>query len=294
MGVEGEAYEVHRADMWPPRGDGSRGRRAPAPLPLYATTRRPLQSRLENVIEVEIGPRLVLVHHDCPVIPPERRPSAADIETLARLSIGSDEAALVAHFEAVKAQEHPYATLLTFLIAPAAMHLGEMWKEDLCDFFEVTLGVGRLQMLMNRLEAPTIAPGKDMDRRALLIALPGETHMLGLRMVGKLMESVGWDVVFEEQRSAEENARTISEKWIGVVGVTVGLQSGLERAARTIAIVRHASMNRDLGVVVGGNAFVDHPELIAQVGADAGGFDAPTAVVLASQLLSRPVGQRRA
>ena len=46
-------------------------------------------------------------------------------------------------------------------------------------------------------------------------------------------------------------------------------------------------MNRNLAVLVGGNAFTDHPELVAQVGADAGGFDAPTAVVLASHLLTR-------
>ena len=48
----------------------------------------------------------------------------------------------------------------TFFIAPAALHLGEMWQQDLCDFFEVTLGVGRLQMLMNRLEPPGTSRGR--------------------------------------------------------------------------------------------------------------------------------------
>jgi methanogenic corrinoid protein MtbC1 len=249
---------------------------------LFATT-----SRLEDLIQVEIGPRLVLVHHDCPVMPPDRRPTPDEIDKLARLSFGSDEAALFSHFEGVKAQQHSLTTLLTFFIAPAALHLGELWQQDVCDFFEVTLGVGRLQMLMTRLEPPGAALGKDGHRRALLVAMPGETHMLGLRMVGKLMDAVGWDVTLEEHGSAEENARTASEKWIGVIGVTVGLPSGLERAARTIAVVKDASMNRNVAVLVGGNAFTDHPELVAQVGADAGGFDAPTAVVLASHLLTR-------
>jgi len=287
MGVEGESYRVGSADLCPPPSEASIVRRSSPASAIFATTRRPLESRLEHVIEIEIGPRLVLVHHDCPVLPPHRRPTLEEIETLARLSIGSDEAALFEHFERVKAQEHPLATLLTFFIAPAALHLGEMWQQDLCDFFDVTLGVGRLQMLMNRVELPVIAQKKDGDRRALLIAMPGETHILGLRMVGKLMDALGWDVMFEEQRSAEDCAQTAAEKWIGVVGVTVGLPSGLERAARTIAIVRDASINRNLAVLVGGNAFTDHPEFVAQVGADAGGFDAPTAVVLASQLLAR-------
>jgi methanogenic corrinoid protein MtbC1 len=286
MGVEGESYLVRCSDLFPPPAEPSKNGRSPPSSPIFATTRRPVQSRLEHVIEVEIGPRLVLVHHDCPVAPPDRRPTPNECEMLARLSIGRDEAALFAYFERVKAQEHPFSTLLAFFIAPAALHLGELWQQDLCDFCEVTLGVGRLQMLMNRLEPPGTARGKDGDRRALLIALPGETHFLGLRMVGKLMDAVGWDVTFEDQRSAEENARTAAEKWIGVVGVTVGLPSGLERSARTIAVVRDASVNRNLAVLVGGNAFADHPELVAQVGADAGGFDAPTAVVLASHLLT--------
>ncbi len=286
MGVEGESYRVRCADVFPPPSDASMIRRPTPRSPIFATTRIPLQSPLEHVIEVDIGPRLVLVHHECPVAPPDRRPTSAECETLARLSIGGNEAALFGYFDQIKSQNHTFATLLAFFIAPAALHLGELWQQDLCDFFEVTLGVGRLQMLMNRLELPGTPQRKDGDRRALLIAMPGETHILGLRMVGKLMDAAGWDVTFEEQRSAEDCAQTAAEQWIGVVGVTVGLPSGLERAARTIAVVRDASMNRNLAVLVGGNAFADHPELVAQVGADAGGFDAPTAVVLASHLLT--------
>ena len=161
MGVEGKSYKVRRADLCPPPSDASMIRRSPPRSPIFATTRRPLQSPIENVIEVEIGPRLVLVHHECPLAPPDRRPTADECETLARLSIGGDEATFFAYFERVRAQDHPFATLLAFFIAPAAFHLGELWQQDLCDFFEVTLGVGRLQMLINRLEPPGTSRKKD-------------------------------------------------------------------------------------------------------------------------------------
>jgi MerR family transcriptional regulator, light-induced transcriptional regulator len=285
MGVQGECLRVHLADIAPslqeaPTGSGLR-------LQAFALAFKPLESRLARAIEMEIGPRLALVHHECEVAPPSRRPTATEIENLAHLSIGKDESALLAFFELVKAQHQALGTLLAFFIAPAALYLGELWKQDLCDFFDVTVGVGRLQLLMNRLESPIAASGKGGDRQALLIAPLGETHVLGLRMVGKLLDAVGWDVTFEEQRSLQQSARTAADKWFAVVGVTVALASGLEQAARTIAVVRDASKNRNLAVVVGGNAFTDHPELIAQVGADAGGFDAPSAVVLASHLLAR-------
>jgi MerR family transcriptional regulator, light-induced transcriptional regulator len=285
MGVEGEAFQAECRDPFPQFHDASKTGSS-LRQQIFGVTWKPLQSRLERIIEVEICPRLVLVHHDCSATQPARRPTSDEIETLARLSMRGDEAALFTYFEGVKAQDYPFATLLAYFIAPAALHLGDLWQQDLCDFIDVTLGVGRLQMLMNRLEAPEMGAVND-NRQALLIAPPGETHILGLRIVGKLMDAVGWNVTLEEQRSTEENAQTAAEAWFGVLGLTVSLPSGLERAARTIAVVKGASMNRNLAILVGGNAFAGHPEFVAQVGADAGGFDAPTAVVLASHLLAR-------
>ena len=81
MGVEGESYRVGRADLCPPPSEASMVRRSSPVSPIFATTRRPLESRLEHVIEIEIGPRLVLVHHDCPVAPPHRRPTLEEIES---------------------------------------------------------------------------------------------------------------------------------------------------------------------------------------------------------------------
>lgn len=252
----------------------------------------PRARSLEKLIEAEIGPKLVLLHKDCFASRPERKPTRLEIETLATLSIGNNEAAAVAHFESIRAQDHSLATLLTYFLAPAAEHLGELWQQDLCDFFEVTIGVGRLQALMDRLDLPEAAPGLDLRRRAMLLVLPGETHHMGVRMVAKLLEATSWRVTLEEERPAEQNAKSVAEEWIGVIGLTVNLASQLELAAKTIAAVRSASMNPHVGVMVGGSAFSGRPELVAQIGADAAGFDAPSAAVLASHLLKRQASWR--
>ena len=239
------------------------------------------------------GRRLVLFHHEQEAIcPPERRPTRADIERLAILVIGTDEAATVAHFEKVRAQQHAYSTLLAYFVAPAAQFLGELWKQDVCDFFEVTIGIGRLQAFMDRLTAPEPVSASDVMRRALLIALPGETHLLGVRMVAKFLESTGWDVSIEEHLSAEDNAKTVASEWIGVVGVSMSVASRVELAARTVAVVRQASLNPHIAIMAGGKALVENPQLAFQIGADAVGHDAPTAVVLASHLLMRQTAMR--
>jgi MerR family transcriptional regulator, light-induced transcriptional regulator len=251
-----------------------------------------IRSRLKDAIEIEIGPRLFLLHHDSSVVSPDRRPTCEEIEQLALLSIGSDEAAATAHFESVREREHSFATLLTCFIAPAARHLGELWKQDLCDFFDVTLGVGRLQALMDRLDSADAIPVSDMRRRALLLVPPGETHVFGLKMVAKFLEATGWMVSFERITPTHDHAETVSDEWIGVVGVTVGSAARLEIAARTIARARRESLNPRVSVMVGGNIFRENPRLVAQVGADAAGIDAPGAALLASHLLTRQIAGR--
>lgn len=251
------------------------------------------KTSLERIVDVEIGPQLVLFHHEQGAIcPPERRPTRSDIERLAILVIGTDEAATVAHFEKVRAQQHAYSTLLAYFVAPAAQFLGQLWKQDVCDFFEVTIGIGRLQAFMDSLATPEPVSAADIMRRALLIALPGETHLLGVRMVAKFLESTGWDVSIEENLAAEDNAQTVASEWIGVVGVSMSVASRVELAARTIAVVRQASLNPHIAVMAGGKALVENPQLAFQIGADAVGYDAPTAVVLASHLLMRQAAMR--
>jgi methanogenic corrinoid protein MtbC1 len=263
------------------------GRAAPGKASLPPQTHDATTS-LERIVKAEIGPKLALFHHDrFAVSPAENRPTRNDIERLAMLVIGTDEAATVAHFEKVCAQEHSYSTLLAYFVAPAARFLGELWTQDVCDFLEVTIGVGRLQAFMDRLVTPERLSAADVKRRALLIALPGDTHVFGARMVAKVLEATGWDVTLEEQLSAESNARTVAAEWIGVVGLSLSVASRAELAAKTISVIRSASLNRRIAIMAGGSAITENPELALQIGADAVGLDAPTAAVVASHLLIR-------
>lgn len=248
---------------------------------------------LEDIVESDIGPRLALFHQEAgPVAPPEERPTREDIERLALLVIGSDEASAVAHFESVRAKGYSYPTLLAHFVAPASQWLGELWKEDECSFFDVTIGVGRLQTFMDRIAEPeTVSAMADPQRKALLIALPGEAHLLGLRIIGKLFEANGWEVTLEEQLPGEHNARTVQREWFGVVGLTLSMAEAAPLAARTVAMIRNASRNPRVAVIVSGNALIRRPELALQIGADALGVDASASVVLGTHLLTRQIAR---
>jgi MerR family transcriptional regulator, light-induced transcriptional regulator len=259
------------------------------PQPIFNLEAPFIRSRLKEAIEAEVCPRLVLLHHDASVLSPDKRPTREDIEQLANLSIGQDETAAIAHFENVRAQQDSFATLLAYFVAPAAEHLTELWKQDLCDLLDVTVGEIRLQAIMDRFGSAESLPIADSRRRAILVAPPGETQVFGVKVVQRFLEASGWDVTFERLRRAEDVAHTVAEEWVAVVGVTVSAAARLEIAARTIAQIRRDSKNRRIGVMAGGSTFAESPRLAVQVGADAVWLDAPTAAAAATRLLNRQI-----
>jgi MerR family transcriptional regulator, light-induced transcriptional regulator len=261
--------------------------RAARSQPIFNLETRFMRSRVEDAIEADICPKLVLLHREPASVSADRKPAREDIERLANLAIGNDETAAMAHFEKVSAQQHSFATLLAYLVAPAAQHLGELWKQDLCDIFDITVGQGRLQAIMDRFSSTDAESIPDLRRRAVLIAPPGETQVFSAKVIERFLEATGWDVTFERVRRADDATNAVADEWVSVVGVTVSAVTRLEIAAKTIAKVRASSRNRYVGVMVGGSIFAESPRLVAQVGADGAWLDPPSAAALATHLLMR-------
>ncbi len=162
-----------------------------------------------------------------------RRHCATKSKELAKFVLGKDERAAAAYLEALT-KRYSFATLFTQLVAPAAHHLGELWNQDYCDFFDVTVGVGRLQSFMNQFESAGRLTGVDLQRRAVLLALPEEPHIFGLQMVGKFLEANGWTVSFAFGRTEDEIVKIVAEEWIGVVGVSLSAATRIGSAARIV------------------------------------------------------------
>ena len=72
-----------------------------------------------------------------------------DVADFARLILTRSEAQALDCIESMRIKGAPIESIYLDLLAPAARYLGEMWEEDLCDFTDVTIGLGRLQVLGN-------------------------------------------------------------------------------------------------------------------------------------------------
>ncbi|MDP4006466.1 B12-binding domain-containing protein, partial [Methylobacterium sp. NEAU K] len=240
-----------------------------------------------QVVQSEIIPQLMLLHRgfvsEAPK--PTFKPEVGQVAAFTDLALAEDDAPMVEAFSALVAEGHPVDRLFLDLLAPSAALLGRMWDDDLCDFIEVTTGVARLQCLVSRFRVDGDAVPSDGKRRLLLMSAPGEQHTFGVRIVEQFLHRAGWVVSIGLSSSPEEIAALVASEWFGVVGLTLSNEARVDQLAMAIRSVREASCNRSIGVMVGGPVFLEHPELVKQVGADASAVDAATAVLLAQRLL---------
>lgn len=240
-------------------------------------------ARLEEVIRERIVPRLVLVHKVASAPDQSPGPQPDDIAEFGQLVVATDPGAAELFFARMHERGFSAESLFETLLAPTARHLGELWEADLCDFVDVSIGVGRLQTLLETFSrAPSLTV--DAQRRTLLIATPGDQHLFGLDVIASFLRISGWEVLIEKGLSTEQNADTVSSQWIAVAGVTMGREASLDVVARTIDAVRRASLNPAISVMVGGIVFKGRPDLVVRVGADAMAHDGPSAALLARRL----------
>jgi methanogenic corrinoid protein MtbC1 len=271
--------------------------RPPAPAwPQYGVADR--RGGLDRAVALDVLPRLVLAGRGAagepriiaaaaPIVPVPAL-LASDIEAFARLVLNRDTDRAMAYADRVRAGGLSHEALYLDLLAPTARHLGELWNEDLVDFSEVTIGLGHLHSVLREL-SPAFQSGvteAPQSRRALLVAAPGEQHTFGLAMVTEFFRRAAWVVWSGAPAPGPELVGIVRDNWFSMVGFSLAYEGRLDALRTGIRGVRRASRNPDIRVMVGGPVFIEHPEFVAQVGADAMAIDGRQAVQQAHSLLT--------
>lgn len=248
---------------------------------------------LAKAIEHEIIPRLMLAHRspgDCLSLPElaqgSQKVSDSDVEAFARLVLSDDENLAQACIDAMRLKGIPIETIYLELLAPVARHLGHLWEQDLCDFTEVTIGLGRLHQVLRELSPGFHQPlgHAGTGRRILLLPGPGEQHTFGLVMVSEFFRHAGWDVAGGPWEAGADPVTMVRREWFDVVGFSLGSELYLDELAQCIRLVRKAAVNPRIGIMVGGPIFTLHPEYVSRVGADGAASDGRRAPDIAEQL----------
>lgn len=279
-------------DVDPQQVRGKRRRRRA----LAEDTRRDACDSLARTIEGEIIPRLMLAHQKDAKArnakkAPSRRITEEDVSEFSRLIIEHDGAVALEFVRVLQSKGLSTDKIYLNLLAASAKLLGEWWRQDVCDFADVTIGLSRLQQFLHE-----VAPRFDdevipdvPERRILLIPTPGEQHTFGIMLVEEIFRRSGWLCCSSMPRNKAELIRSVHSQWFEAVGLSVSSILLLENVASAIQAVRSASQNKNVVVVVGGPVFLDNPEFAKRVGADFSAMDGREALQKLGSLLERTV-----
>ena len=246
---------------------------------------------LRQTLESTVLPRLVTDARAELLLGPDgqgpdpMRPNPDDVLLLAELLLREDFDACERFVERFRQAGYTPEQIMLELLAPAARHLGRQWEDDSCQFTEVTLGLGRIQgmvfaMSQDRLDADTDAgpAAASAGRRALLLAMPGSHHTLGVLMLSEFFRRNAWDVCDESCDDPREICAVVKDHWFDLVGLSASTDAQVKLLPSVILALRRQSRNPDLVVMVGGPSFNQDPDLAQGVGADFTASDAQSAV----------------
>lgn len=198
-------------------------------------------------------------------------PRAAE---LAEALIAPDEVASLDLIRELRGQSMDVRHLYAPLLEPAARSLGDLWRDDICSEFDVTLGLIRLQTAARLLgvDASPLLP-RGGEPRVLVVPAPGELHQLVAGLDSEWLWHAGWSPRSEFPSNDEALADLLSSAWVDVLDLSLSAAlrrpDALLRLRKTIMRARQASVNPALLVVVGGRAFAEGRMAGSQVGANA-------------------------
>ena len=232
------------------------------------------------------------------VLPAGLRQSDARAAELAQLLLkGEETAAIELIREMQKASPHA-GMLYAALLEPAARRLGDLWSEDECSEFDLTLGLCRLQTAARLLASDQdgmsdchtgpalplaaqlpggLAAGLPADLptdlpTVLIVPEPGEMHLLGAVLDDRVLSGAGWAPQSEFPRTDQALQDLVSGSWFDVLDLSLSValrrDHWLPRVRETIAAARRASRNPALLVVVGGRLFLEQNNAGTNVGAN--------------------------
>jgi len=178
------------------------------------------------------------------------------------------------------------------VLGEAARRLGEMWVEDRCSFFQVSLAMSELQSLLRagRPETASIgaAPAGSLCGKVVLATAPGEQHSFGVSVLEVAFAEAGWATTTMVGQPFSALSQLLGQSSFDVVALSCSCSGLLDGLKSAIGTLRRASLNPHVKVLVGGHLESQVECFAERVGADASAGDIESALAAANSLLAQP------
>ena len=244
---------------------------------------------LARLVEGEIIPRLMLAHSAKANADAPADLGLETTESFARMVLSKDSDSLIAHIGTLLQSGLDLETIYVDLMVPTARLLGDYWNEDTISFTDVTIGLSRLQQVVRTLgwrDSQSNGPDHSAPSALFVPATSGQ-HMFGLFIIEDSFRRAGWRTWIETAWDGNDLTDMVRTHWFDVLGISAGCDGQENDVTTAIAAVRKASRNRGIMILVGGRLFLDRPELVAVVGADATAATGGDALLIADKTVRR-------
>lgn len=195
-----------------------------------------------------------------------RAPGHAKIIELCEALIDTDDQAGARFIREVRARGTPVESIYLNYLAGAAHMLGTWWEENRATFAEVTVGTSRMYAIMRAMQRDlppvSLKPGKV----AVFATVPGEEHVLGVRMAADLFRKEGWDIALKIGKSHDELVAEMADSQVLVIGLSASSDRVLEALSRLILALR--IQNPMISIFVSGKVVADHEDTVALMDVD--------------------------
>lgn len=176
------------------------------------------------------------------------------------------------------------------LIEPAARAMGDAWMADECSEFDLTLGIGMLQIACHAVRH-TPDPEAIRTRRYTIVvaAVPGERHRLGQSLLADQLSDQGWSVDRIEPHDNAELVYRLAQTQPDALDLSLSdalpRSGALAELRKTISKSRIAVSTQPVVVSVGGRLFAEAMATAEHVGADHARRSVAAAAISLSELV---------
>jgi methanogenic corrinoid protein MtbC1 len=176
--------------------------------------------------------------------------------------------------------------------------VGALWEAGRIDVAQEHLFSHATQQIMSEL-FPRLLETRRRARglSCLCLAVTGEQHEIGSRMVADFLEFEGWRSFFlGGNLGYQDILQAVLDRRPDLLALSATMPHNVDSAARIVRLVRERPELRSMRILVGGQAFARDPRLWRSTAADGWAPDADAAVLEAGLIAERdhPAAEPRA
>ena len=170
-------------------------------------------------------------------------PPKDEIEHLCNALLSENDNAAAEFIQDLRSEGVSIETAYLVYLAGAARLLGEWWESDKVSFTAVTLGTSRMYGIMRALRHQFGAARAAVKRSAVFVSVPGETHVLGVRMAADLFRKEGWEIDLIIDKPHDELVDEVSQSRAIIIGISAGGEHAVEALSKLMIALRISNPN---------------------------------------------------